>query len=85
MYGVYTKDQSFYGIVIEFLEHGDLRTRLDAKGTHLSNEQKWRMLMDIAQVAHQRESFILASRVVLISALDYHYSGEHAGDAIPQG
>ena len=49
MYGVYTKDSSYLGLVLEFCRHGDLRGLLDSN-TSLSNEQNLQILMDIAQV-----------------------------------
>ena len=49
IYGVYTKDSSYLGLVLEFCRDGDLRRLLDSN-TSLSNEQKLQILMDIAQV-----------------------------------
>ena len=49
MYGVYTKDSSYLGLVLEFCRHGDLRKLLNTN-TPLSNAQKLQILMDIAQV-----------------------------------
>ena len=50
LYGVMTTDPTFFGLVIEYCRLGDLRTLLDAQDTEISNEQKMRILMDIAQV-----------------------------------
>lgn len=58
MYGVVTTDPTVYGLVIEYFELGDLRTLLNAKDTHISDEQKTRILLDIAQVSESEPPFI---------------------------
>ena len=45
-----TTDQSFFGLVVAYYERGDLRALLDDRDTHISIEQKSRILMDVAQV-----------------------------------
>ena len=49
MRGVYTKDSSFLGLVLEWCRYGDLR-KLLSTNTPLSNAQKLQILIDIAQV-----------------------------------
>ena len=49
-YGVYMKDRSFLGLVMEYCEDGDLRQLLSRTEVDLSDEQKWRILLDIAEV-----------------------------------
>ena len=48
MYGVYTQDPRFLGMVVEFCHLGDLRKLLTE--VDLSDEEKWTILMDIAEV-----------------------------------
>ena len=49
MYGVYTQDPRFLGMVVEHCEYGDLR-KLITEMPDISVEQKWTILMDIAEV-----------------------------------
>ena len=49
-YGIMTTDQKYFGLILESCPLGDLRDLLDTGETHLSNDQKSRILMDIAQV-----------------------------------
>ena len=49
-YGVSTTDPKYFGIVIQYFELGDLRRLLDYKNTHLSPQQMWQLIKDIAQV-----------------------------------
>ena len=44
------------GLVLEWYKYGDLRKLLDQAATHLSNEQKWVLLMDIAEVTNRNVS-----------------------------
>ena len=56
MYGVMTTDPTFFGLVVEYLKLGDLRTLLNAVETHISDTQKWRILMNIAQVNRKQHT-----------------------------
>ena len=49
-YGIMTTDQNFFGLIFERCTLGDLRALLNNRDVHLSNQQKARILMDIAQV-----------------------------------
>ena len=80
-----TMDAAYFGLVIELLEDGDVRALLDDKDTHISNEQKWQMLMDIAEVNMKQHQLTFHRFVV---RPDCHspsdYSGETAGYAISE-
>ena len=55
VYGVYTQgDQNYMGYVADYYEHGDLRNLvINQTATLLSDEQKSRLLLDIAEVMHE--------------------------------
>ena len=60
IYGVRTTDQDYFGFVLEYCPHGDVRKLLDKTATHLRIEDKLLLLLDIAEViAHH--SFIYPS------------------------
>ena len=49
-YGAVTTNAESFDLVIEYCEDGDLRNLLDTKETKISDEQKWQIVMDVAQV-----------------------------------
>ena len=54
VYGVYTRDQNYMGYVLDYYEDGDLRNLvIEQTATPLSDEQKSRLLLDIAEVMHE--------------------------------
>ena len=82
IYGVYTKDPSYYGMLVECCELGDLRTLLDKMDTHLSNQHI--VILDIAQVkCHDRNSILYEYPALDLFYISSPSLGEFAGDAIP--
>ena len=58
--GVTTKEQEYFGLVLEDCSRGDLRNLLNQTATHLSNVKKLQLLTDIAEVIRRHASFFLA-------------------------